>query len=296
MIRFIKHYIPKTNTRTRPGAKMTPSSITIHETDNTQVRANARAHALLQANGNPRQASWHLQVDDEPEVYQSLPFTEAAYHSGTYKGNYSSIAIEMCVNQDGNYQQTVLNTIQVINFLKAKYPTIQRVIQHHHWSRKNCPRILRSATVMSWTDFLAQTNKKTPSTSAKASPYQSTNHLFPKGSHVHLTASATRYATGEKIPNRYKNKTYTVLQRGSNRLLLKELYSWVHTKNVVALKQTAFKVGQKVRIKSSAKKYARSTKTIPKAYKNKSYTIQQVGQNDVLIKELYSWVKKDDIQ
>src|SRR5699024_2219023 len=134
----------------------------------------------LQANGNPRQASWHLQVDDEQEVYQSLPFTEAAYHSGTYKGNYSSIAIEMCVNQDGNYQQTVLNTIQVINFLKAKYPTILRVIQHHHWSRKNCPRILRSATVMSWTDFLAQTNKKTPSTSAKAIPYQSTTHLFPK--------------------------------------------------------------------------------------------------------------------
>src|SRR5699024_3834134 len=117
-----------------------------------------------------------------------------------------------------------------------------------------------------------------------------------KGSHVHLTASATRYATGEKIPNRYKNKTYTVIQRVSNRMLLKELYSWVHTNDVVALKQVAFKVGQIVRIKSSAKKYARSTKTITKAYKNKSYTIQQVGQNDVLIKELYSQVKKDDIQ
>src|SRR5690625_3311146 len=56
----------------------------------------------------------------------------------------------------------------------------------------------------------------------------------------------------------------------------------------------SFKVGQKVKIKSSAKKYSRSNVTIPAKYKNKSYTIQQVGKDDVLIKELYSWVKKKD--
>src|SRR5690625_2274492 len=97
MITFIKQYIPATYTRTRPGRKMTPTSITIHETDNTNVRANARAHALLQSNRNKRQASWHVQVDDEREVYVSIPFTEAAFHSGTYNGNHTSIAIEICV-------------------------------------------------------------------------------------------------------------------------------------------------------------------------------------------------------
>src|SRR5690625_3680722 len=56
----------------------------------------------------------------------------------------------------------------------------------------------------------------------------------------------------------------------------------------------SFKVGQKVKIKSSAKKYSRSNVTIPTKYKNKSYTIQQVGKDDVLIKELYSWVRKAD--
>lgn len=61
-------------------------------------------------------------------------------------------------------------------------------------------------------------------------------------------------------------------------------------------KPKTFKVGQKVKIKSSAKKYSRSNASIPAAYKNKSYTIQQVGSNDVLIKELYSWVRKSDIQ
>jgi len=56
-----------------------------------------------------------------------------------------------------------------------------------------------------------------------------------------------------------------------------------------------FKVGGKVKIRSSAKTYSRSTVKIPSIYKNKPYTIQQVGQDDVLLKELYSWVKKSDV-
>lgn len=63
-----------------------------------------------------------------------------------------------------------------------------------------------------------------------------------------------------------------------------------------ASKPKAFKVGQKVKIKSSAKKYSRSTASIPSKYKNKTYTIQQIGNDDVLIKELYSWVKKSNLQ
>ncbi|WP_064468301.1 N-acetylmuramoyl-L-alanine amidase [Lederbergia galactosidilytica] len=60
-------------------------------------------------------------------------------------------------------------------------------------------------------------------------------------------------------------------------------------------KPKTLKVGQKVKIKSSAKKYA-TGQTIPSQYKNKTYTIQQVKSDRVLIKELYSWVKKSDVQ
>src|SRR5690625_267081 len=56
----------------------------------------------------------------------------------------------------------------------------------------------------------------------------------------------------------------------------------------------SFRVGQKVKIKSSAGKYSRTNVNIPNKYKNKTYTIQQVGKDDVLIKELYSWVRKSD--
>lgn len=58
------------------------------------------------------------------------------------------------------------------------------------------------------------------------------------------------------------------------------------------------KVGDKVKIKPSARNYARggSNTKIPNKYKGKRLTVQQVGTDDVLIKEVFSWVKKSDIQ
>src|SRR5699024_6676718 len=57
-----------------------------------------------------------------------------------------------------------------------------------------------------------------------------------------------------------------------------------------------FKVNQKVKIKSTAKQYSRSTKSIDNKYKGIAYTIQQIGTDDVLLTELYSWVKIKDIE
>ena len=44
------------------------TSITIHETANTNNGADAEAHADLQSNGNSRDASWHYSVDDHSGV------------------------------------------------------------------------------------------------------------------------------------------------------------------------------------------------------------------------------------
>jgi hypothetical protein len=64
---------------------------------------------------------------------------------------------------------------------------------------------------------------------------------------------------------------------------------------VKTVSTTAFKVGDKVKIKQSAGKYSRSTVTIPSQYKVKNYTVLQIGKDDVLIKELFSWVKISDL-
>lgn len=53
------------------------------------------------------------------------------------------------------------------------------------------------------------------------------------GAKVTLSSSAQTYATGEKIPNSLKGKTYTIQQVGSGKVLLKELYSWVKNSDIV---------------------------------------------------------------
>lgn len=119
------------------------------------------------------------------------------------------------------------------------------------------------------------------------------------GQKVRLKSSAAKYATGQTIPSKYKGKTYTVMQVKSDRVLLKELYSWVLIKDIEAGSSTSttrtFKTGDKVKLKTSAKKYA-TGETIPTRYKGKNYTIQQVKTDRVLLKELYSWVYKADIE
>src|SRR5699024_5627581 len=129
------------------------------------------------------------------------------------------------------------------------------------------------------------------------------------GSKVKIKSSAGNYSrTTTAIPSKHKNKTYTIQQVAKNDVLIKELYSWVRKSDLVGGGSTSnktatstkkytpksYKVGSKVKIKSSARTYSRSTAAIPSRYKNKTYTIQQASKNDVLIKELYSWVNKND--
>lgn len=363
-IEIIEMLIPKSNKFTRPGTKRKPRSITIHETDNTNVRANASAHARLQQNGNRRQASWHLQVDDEKQVYLSVPYDEVAYAAGDGKGpgNSYSIHIEICVNKDGNYKVAVGNAIKLVKYLLDKYPSIKQVdvVQHNKWSGKNCPRHLRAGDWgINWNDFLTGVKvTEKVEVEKEEKEYTTTNTNFNIGDKVRIKKTAKTYATGQTIPSSIKGKTDAIMQRGSNRMLLKGIYSWVRTSDLELVEQNnskpskpksksidqlanevinglhgdgaarkkslgskfsdvqkrvneillsgnkvtskpkpaTFKVGSKVKIKSSAGKYSRANVNIPAKHKNKSYTIQQVSKNDVLIEELYSWVKKSDLQ
>ncbi|MEI3355769.1 MAG: N-acetylmuramoyl-L-alanine amidase [Clostridia bacterium] len=63
-------------------------------------------------------------------------------------------------------------------------------------------------------------------------------HTISKGSTVILSSNATNYATGQKIPSCYKNRKYTIMEVGNGKVLLKELYSWVYTKDLVGYEAT----------------------------------------------------------
>lgn len=132
--------------------------ITIHETANTNNGADAEAHADLQSNGNSRDASWHYQVDDH-SAYQSFEDDIQCWHAGDGQGsgNMKSIAIEICVNKDGNFTQAVMNAADLTADLMKKYGIpIERVVQHNKWSGKNCPTYLRNGSKgITWAKFIS---------------------------------------------------------------------------------------------------------------------------------------------
>lgn len=128
--------------------------VCIHETANTSKGANADAHARLQYNGNSRQASWHWTVDDR-EAVQSFTHDYRCWHAGTTQGNNEAIAIEICVNADGNYKKAVQNAAELVaKILKEENLTINDVVQHNHYSGKDCPKIMRSGSVLPWSSFI----------------------------------------------------------------------------------------------------------------------------------------------
>lgn len=130
--------------------------ITVHQTGNTTAGANAKAHANLQSRGNARGASWHFQVDDK-KIYQSFLESLRCWHAGdgTGAGNFSSIAIEICVNSDGDYVKALKRAAKLVKYLMKKHGIpLKNVVQHNNWSGKNCPAQIRAGqSGITWADF-----------------------------------------------------------------------------------------------------------------------------------------------
>lgn len=149
-MRIIEDFIPESNSN-RPGTSLTPTFITVHETDNTDVGANAEMHSIYVkgSDAQEREVSWHFTVDDT-EIYQHLPIDELGWHSGR-EGNHSSLGIELCVNSDGDFNATRANAIELIFMLMEELNfTTENVTTHNYWTNKNCPRNLLS----NWNEFI----------------------------------------------------------------------------------------------------------------------------------------------
>ena len=111
-----------------------------------------------------RIASWHFSVDDK-EAYQELKLGEVGWHAGDgsysygdyyynedYKywsiggGNNNSIGIEMCVYSGCDFNMVMRNTAKLVSKLLIQYNlTPSDVRQHHDFSGKNCPQVIREA-------------------------------------------------------------------------------------------------------------------------------------------------------
>ena len=129
-----------------PNVKMTPTSITIHQTGNIGAPAKNNHNYMKNCNNNgARIASWHFTVDDK-EIYQAVPTNMKAYHAGNATGNSSSIGIEICMFNDAERQKKAyLNAIELVKILMNYHGfSIGAVKQHYHWTKKDCPQWLRA--------------------------------------------------------------------------------------------------------------------------------------------------------
>ncbi|MBC6971603.1 S-layer homology domain-containing protein [Bacillus sp. Xin] len=145
-VTFKEWIIPTGNENIRPGYAMVPKYITIHETANPDVGANAQKHGQYlynQATSTVESGtSWHFTVDDK-EIYQHLPVNEVGWHAGTKQGNQESIGIEIAVNEDGNYDKAVENARKLAAYLMGELNIpLENVKKHQYWWGKNCPAIM----------------------------------------------------------------------------------------------------------------------------------------------------------
>lgn len=156
MMGIIQNIISK-NRDNRPGYFMNPEYITIHDTASPDATAAAHGNYLTKNSiAEKLPVSWHFTIDDV-DIVQHLPLNESGYHAGDGNGpgNRKSIGIEICEFTNLNKRlKAEENAIEFIAYLAhALLIPITGIKQHHHWSGKNCPRILRGR-VNGWQNFI----------------------------------------------------------------------------------------------------------------------------------------------
>lgn len=156
-----------TNRGNRPFKKLQSlKGIIIHWTANTGKGADADAHYRL-FERDSRSASAHYFVD-EHQIVQIIPDDEVAYHVGSrsytaigeqirssgFSPNHFLIGIEMCVNEDGNWDRTYKNTVELTQYLMQKHGlTKDQLWRHYDITGKDCPRMMCKAEDEAWDRF-----------------------------------------------------------------------------------------------------------------------------------------------
>lgn len=160
MITINRDFISKENTYA--GAN-NPIYIIIHETDNYSNGAGAQRHVQAQRNGNLSTSVHYYSGSDG--VYQAAEHSDGTFSIGKeYGGNHSikdatnrnSINIEICVNEDGDYNVAWKNAIELVKYLiQTTGIPADHVIRHYDAKGKYCPRRMLDNPSL-WEDFKAQ--------------------------------------------------------------------------------------------------------------------------------------------
>ena len=154
------------------------------------------------------------------------------------------------------------------------------------------------AIVKAVADFYGINKKSSTSTNKPTTDKPSENKPAVRAGDI-VKIKGSKYATGQKIPMWVKLRKHTVKSVDSNKVLLKEINSWVYTADLTVLHSSAktVAVGSKVKIKPGAT-YGGLTAArgaaIPREQLARTHTVGKIQKNngvtEALLTDIVSWV------
>ena len=298
---------------------MKPEGISIHNTAND---ASAMSEVSYMINNN-NQVSFHEAIDDY-RVVQGIDHNRNSWNSGDGHGfgNMKTISIEICYSKSGGerFEKAERNAAERIAYLMRQngwnlnniHDTRNTIGTHKDRSGKYCPHRTLDMGLERFYDMIREEYKELTGEIAQGTPDIVTNENNDNtvrniGDVVSINGVYTSSSSTKKLNPAVKSGMITRIIPGAKNpyLLNNGNIGWVNDSCIISSENSQVQnnntnvepnisVGSTVILSSNATNYATGQK-IPNCFKNRKYTIMQVGNGKVLLKELYSWVYTRDL-
>ena len=298
---------------------MKPEGITIHNTANDASAMSEVSYMIR----NNNQVSFHEAIDDYRCV-QGIEHNRNAWHAGDGHGfgNMKTIGIEICYSKSGGerFKKAERNAAERIAYLMKQYgwnldnitDTRHTVGTHQNRSGKYCPHRTLDNGLERFYNMIREEYRELTGEKAQGTPNivvneNNNNTGRNVGDTVAINGVYTSSSSTKRLSPAVKSGMITRIIPGAKNpyLINNGNVGWVNDSCIVSSGSSQannnnvntapnISIGSTVTLSSNATNYATGQK-IPECYKNRNYTIMQVGNGKVLLKELYSWVYTQDL-
>ena len=298
---------------------MNPEGISIHNTAND---ASAMSEISYMINNNNK-VSFHEAIDDY-RVVIGIEHNRNSWNAGDGHGfgNMKTISIEICYSKSGGerFEKAERNAAERIAYLMKQYgwnldnitDTRHTIGTHQNRSGKYCPHRTLDMGLERFYNMIREEYRELTGETAQGTPNivvdeKNNNTGRNIGDIVQINGVYTSSSSTKKLTPTTKSGMITRIIPGAKNpyLLNNGNIGWVNDSCIISSGSSQaqdnntnatpnISVGSTVTLSASATNYATGQK-IPKSFKNRNYTIMQVGNGKVLLKELYSWVYTKDL-
>lgn len=215
--------------------------IVIHNTGNKNDRAESNARYF--SNSNTRQAGAHFFVDQQGEIYKSVPLSLTAWSVGgvfdskvasVYKKctNENSISIELCDIVDKYPSDKMIEAVKDLIVYLKKVTKNNKLVIVRHWdvNGKTCPLLFIGKKNKKWIKFKSEITSLESKVSSSSSSYSSKSkykrlvRIKVDTLNVRNDASLNGVVVGQV----HKNEVYTIVDLHNKWGKLKSGLGWIH--------------------------------------------------------------------